>query len=73
MKITGDGCLKPLIWAKNMLFEFEKFIINNNKNEVIKISISGEDKRRHKTYKSHLVKHGYKSNIADNELTKLIK
>lgn len=73
MKITGDGCLKPLIWAKNMLFEFEKFIINNSKNEVIKIAISGEDERRYKAYKSYLIKHGYKSNIGDNELTKILK
>lgn len=73
MKITGDGSLKPLIWAKNMLFEFEKFIVNNNKNEVIKIVVSGADERRYKVYKSYLIKHGYKSNIGDNELTKILK
>lgn len=73
MKITGTGSLKYLIWAKNMLFKFEKFIVNNNKNEVIKIAVSGEDEKRYKAYKSYLIKHGYKTNIEDNELTKLVK
>ena len=73
MKITGTGNLKPLIWAKNMLFEFEKFIISNNKNETIKIVVSGADNRRYKAYKSYLIKHGYEEEIYNMELYKLIK
>lgn len=73
MKITGTGSLKYLIWAKNMLFKFEKFIVNNNKNEVIKITVSGEDEKRYKAYKSYLIKHGYEEEIYNMELYKLIK
>ena len=73
MKIIGTGSLKYLIWAKNMLFKFEKFIVNNNKNEVIKIAVSGEDERRYRAYKSYLIKHGYEEEIYNMELYKLIK
>ena len=58
-KITGTGEVKFLIWGKNMLLEFEKFICDKHKNELISISIKGADERRFLTYKHALKKYNY--------------
>lgn len=72
LKITGTGKIKFLVWAKNMLLEFEKFICDKHKGELISIAIAGSDKRRFETYKHALAKYGYKEETP-GLLNKLIR
>lgn len=60
-KITGSGDIKPLVWAKKTLLEFEEFIRNKKPSERIVIEIRGSDKRRLRVYKSVMTKFGYAS------------
>lgn len=69
-KVTGTGSVKYLIWAKNMIIEFENFIKNKKSSEKIMIGIRGADKRRYRVYAKVLTKYGYES-CCEN-LTKIL-
>jgi hypothetical protein len=69
-KITGSGNIKYLIFAKNMLIEFEKFIKSKKPSEKIIIKVEGADKRRFNVYRKVLVKYGY--NESWSKLLKII-
>ncbi|UVX98790.1 MAG: hypothetical protein [Bacteriophage sp.] len=60
-KTTGNCGLEGLIWAKNGLLEFEKFI----KKDYLKqrIVISWTDNKRKKVYIHYLKRYGYRLKI----------
>lgn len=59
-KQTGDKLgIKGLLWAKDKLLEFEKYIIKKDSNKII-ITVWWEDNRRKKVYMRGLKNVGYK-------------
>ena len=58
-KITGKAGLEGLIWAKNKMLEFEKYIIDRYPREKILMKVDWADNRRRDVYTKALAKHGY--------------
>ena len=59
MKYTGRCGLEALLWAKNMILEFEEWVYKEP-NKHTKIVVEGEDSKRFRMYEKALVKYGYK-------------
>lgn len=61
LKRTGKCGLEALLWAKDMILEFEEELRGfAGYNITIAIVLSGEDKHRFRIYERGLHKHGYK-------------
>ncbi len=61
-KTTGECGLQGLLFAKNSIIEFEKFIVNNNyyQDKRRYIHVSWDDNRRRDIYKRTLEKIGFR-------------
>lgn len=57
-KCTGRCGIEALVWARDMLLDFENWIYIN-KNEDTKIVVEGADSRRFRLYQKALSKYGY--------------
>lgn len=65
LKMTGRCGAAALIWARNMLLEFEKEVYLD-KNIDTKIVVMGEDARRFRLYERTLSRYGYiKTKVED--------
>lgn len=60
-KSTGKGSAEGLVWAKNQLLEFERFICNSGKPEKIIMVVTWTDARRRDIYEYYLGRLGYKT------------
>lgn len=64
LKQTGQDGLKPLIWAKNQILEFEDYIANieewTSTPRRLLVYIDSDDNQRKRVYERGLLKHGYR-------------
>lgn len=58
-KITGNGDISFLLFARRAMHDFEEYIKKVYKNRPIRIDVGAYDKRRYEIYKRCLVKRGY--------------
>jgi hypothetical protein len=68
LKSTGGG-LTYLLWAKNKIIEFEKYILDIRGNHALKLtmSIEWDDNRRQRVYVYGLKKLGYRIGVVFNK------
>lgn len=63
LKSTGKCGAEALIWGRNAIVDFEKFVKEEPHKGYAKIYISGEDKKRQQMYERYFVRLGYKREI----------
>lgn len=69
---TGHCGLEGLLWAKNKILEFEKWIIANSTDH-IQIFVGADDERRLRVYKRGLLKSGYEVHFNGYQLVKYLE
>ena len=73
---TGRCGLEGLIWAKNKILEFEKWLMEDtwrsDSKKKIKIEIKWADQRRRKVYMWAMTRHGYKFDPYQKRIFKII-
>lgn len=65
LKITGEDGIKPLLWAKKKILDFEERISEISYSDNISLFVGWDDSRRKKVYIRGLKNNGYRINNID--------